>query len=540
MEKKVEHKGKKLPAYLRYWGLKKNPFALAPDPDMMYMSKQHQECLLRLKFTVISGKGGALIISENAGDGKTTLLKKFMETIKDDVGSEVNIAFLDHPTLSVNEMLAEISRQFGVDDIDVDNKINILNSMRRKLVELKESGYKNVIIIDEGQMLANNPEMLQELRILMNLVHNGEFLLSFILSGQKPLEPAIRNMPEFWQRLPVRFFLRNLDYYDTKKLIQHRIKMAGGDADKIFSETAYKGIYNFSEGTPRVILSIADLALVIGHSMYSKRIDFAEISQAAGDMNKGGESYHYFKYLEDEAVDKLEEEKIKCPFCETFIDKDLVYCPNCNSLVNKDETKQMFKCESCGMLNLEGQMFCSFCGNLLLKMCPQCGFHNPVGRTVCEGCGFVFNEKSGKSKNLVKEFKNGVLVNFPSYADVKEVEYMFSNEEPLMMVKPKITLGGYSPKLKYYDGSAKVLKNFSCVFVLTTGGFSFLGKKDSFYIPFHQIERVDLTMEKRSKMLISVKNSDKRLLCSLPFPEEKKSKLLIIINKYLKGLKEVL
>ncbi len=539
MEKNIENKEKKIPAYLRYWGLKKNPFALAPDPDMMYMSKQHQECLLRLKFTVVSGKGGALIISENAGDGKTTLLKKFMETIKEDVGTEVNIAFLDHPTLSVNEMLAEIARQFGVEGIDVTNKISILNSMKEKLKELKDNGYKNIVIIDEGQMLANNPEMLQELRILMNLVHQGEFLLSFILSGQKPLEPAIRNMPEFWQRLPVRFFLRNLDYFDTKKLIQHRIKVAGGEAEKIFSETAYKGIYNFSEGTPRVILSIADLALVIGHSMYSKKIDFAEISQAAGDMNKGGESYHYFKYLEDETVDKLEEEKIKCPFCQTFIEKDLIYCPNCNSLVNKEEGKKMYKCDNCGMLNLEGQMFCSFCGNLLLKMCPQCGFHNPVGRNICEGCGYLFHN-DGESENLLKQFKNSIRTNFPEYLNVSTIIHMFPNEEPLLLVKPKLTIKGFSPKFTYLDENGQQLKNFVCAFILTTGGFSFLGKKDSFNIPFHQIEKVDSTIDKNSKFIAKIKNSEKRILFTLPFKEGQKSQLIITLNKYLNGLKEVL
>ncbi len=538
MDKGIEKKEKKIPAYLRYWGLKKNPFALAPDPDMMYMSKQHQECLLRLKFTVVSGKGGALIISENAGDGKTTLLKKFMETIKDDVGTDVKIAFLDHPTLSVNEMLAEIARQFGVEGVDVTNKINILNSMKEKLKELKDSGYKNVVIIDEGQMLANNPEMLQELRILMNLVHEGEFLLSFILSGQKPLEPAIRNMPEFWQRLPVRFFLRNLDYHDTKRLVQHRIKMAGGDADKIFSETAYKGIYNFSEGTPRVILSIADLALVIGHSMYSKKIDFAEISQAAGDMNKGGESYHYFKYLEDEAVDKLEEEKVKCPFCQSFIDKDLIYCPNCNSLVKQEEGKKMYRCDSCGMLNLEGQMFCSFCGNLLLKMCPQCGFHNPVGRRVCEGCGFVFGDGGG-AKDLLRQFKNSIIQNFSEYLDVSEITHMFSSEEPLLLIKPRLTFKGYIPRFRYLDGGKKSIKNFSCAFVLTTGGFSFLGKKDSFYIPFHQIEKIDSTVEKKPKFIVRIKDSDNRLLFTLPLKDNQQTQFIIILNKYLDDLKEV-
>ena len=60
--------------YLEYWDLTRAPFSLAPCPDDLYMSKQHGECLLRLKYGVMAGKGGSLLISQNAGDGKTTVV----------------------------------------------------------------------------------------------------------------------------------------------------------------------------------------------------------------------------------------------------------------------------------------------------------------------------------------------------------------------------------------------------------------------------------------------------------------------------------
>ena len=62
--------------YIDYWALTRPPFALAPCPENLFLSKQHRECLLRLKFAVLAGKGGALLISENAGDGKTTVLRR--------------------------------------------------------------------------------------------------------------------------------------------------------------------------------------------------------------------------------------------------------------------------------------------------------------------------------------------------------------------------------------------------------------------------------------------------------------------------------
>ena len=85
-----------------------------------------------------------------------------------------------------------------------------------------------------------------------------------------------------------------------------------------------------------------------------------------------------------------------------------------------------------------------------------------------------------------------------------------------------------------------MIKNFHCSFILTTGGISFLGKKDSFYIPFHQIEKIESTVEKNPKFIIRVKNSEKRILFTLPLKNAHKSQLIIILNKYLAGLKEVL
>ncbi|MFC1544580.1 ExeA family protein, partial [Gemmatimonadota bacterium] len=239
------------------------PFSLTPDPEMLYMSRQHQEGLLRLKYAVVSNKGGALLISENAGDGKTSLLARLRGELDDYYKGNCRIVFIDHPTLTANQMVGEIARQLGVGGNSTD-KLSLLNDLRTFLLKRHEHGEKCVVMLDEGQMLCHRPDLLQELRILLNFCVSDAFLLTFILSGQKPLDETIRAMPEFYQRLPVRFFLRNLNMDDTRELIRHRLKMAGSNpARELFSEDGYAGIYNHSKGCPRVICSVADLALVI-------------------------------------------------------------------------------------------------------------------------------------------------------------------------------------------------------------------------------------------------------------------------------------
>ncbi|MBI5135971.1 MAG: AAA family ATPase [Nitrospirae bacterium] len=285
-----------LPAYLEYWGLKQAPFSLAPNPRMFYLSDQHRECLMRLKFAIHSGKGGALLISENAGNGKTTTLNLLMRELSEDPSGRFRIAYLDYPTMTPEQMVGEIARQLGVGKISGD-KVADMNALRDLLRSNHVRGLHSLVIVDEGQMMADRPDLLQEFRILLNCCSAGEFLLSFILSGQAPLEPAVRAMPEFWQRLPVRFFLKDLHQADTSGMIRHRLAIAGATRD-IFTPIALEGIYRYSKGCPRVICAVADLALVVGHSNQSRQADFAEVSQACSDMEHSGSSYHYFNFLE--------------------------------------------------------------------------------------------------------------------------------------------------------------------------------------------------------------------------------------------------
>jgi type II secretory pathway predicted ATPase ExeA len=330
-----------LPEYLKYWGLNKAPFSLTPDPDMLYLSKQHQEGLIRLKYAVISNKGGALLVSENAGDGKTSLLTKLTRDLEEQYMGGCRVVFIDHPTLTANQMVIEISRQLGVGTTTTD-KLTLLNELRRFLMECHEQKLKCVVILDEGQMLCHRPDLLQELRILLNFCVADAFLLTFILSGQRPLDETLRGMPEFYQRLPVRFFLKNLDRNDTREMIRHRLHLAGNpESREIFSEDGYTGIFNYSKGCPRIICSVADLALVIAHSRYSEQVDFVAVSQACSDMNRTDGSYHYFYFLKSFSEEAGSQEQVDastleapqsgrlCLNCGTRNPNEVKFCPEC-------------------------------------------------------------------------------------------------------------------------------------------------------------------------------------------------------------------
>lgn len=284
--------------YLRYWGLCRPPFSLTPDPEMLYMSQQHQECLLRLRYAIATNKGGALLISDQAGDGKTSLLYKLVSETKREFGEESRVAFFSHPVLTPTQMVREITKRLGAERVYREKTRN-LDALRELLLARHGKGAKSVVIVDEGQMLRDKSELLEELRTLLNFSVSDSFLLTFILSGQRPLEEAIKSRPEFWQRLPVRFFLRNLDERDTGKLVKHRIRVAGGVDREIFTPEALREVYRYSRGCPRVICSIADMSLVVGFSRRTREVDAPEVSQAHADSQSGGGSaFLYYHFLE--------------------------------------------------------------------------------------------------------------------------------------------------------------------------------------------------------------------------------------------------
>ncbi len=396
-------------SYLDYWNLKRPPFTLTPDPGMLYMGAQHSECLMRLKYAIHSHKGGSLLVSDNAGNGKTSILRRLIQDLNTDYEGRIRTVFIDHPTLTPTQMVSEIGRQLGGEE-QFRDKIRALNVLRDKLYMLYNDDVRAVVIVDEGQMLQERPDLLGELRILLNFCVADAFLLSFIFSGQKPLDRVLRDMPEFWQRLPVRFFLKNLNAQETKNLVRFRIEQVGGDPD-IYKDDAHEGIYRFSDGCPRIICSVADLCLVVGFANQRRRIGFVEVSQACRDMDNTGDSYHYFHFLETRskklkqvaAVQEVSKSPPVNPEEMIVGDAGLKYFnPEKVQSIEKTETDDVEEsfpvpdeiyCPVCGGKNSPDVSFCTQCNNSLFVRCPKCGERQPAGNETCQSCSCNIREE---------------------------------------------------------------------------------------------------------------------------------------------------
>ena len=66
--------------YAQFFGLKHEPFSIAPDPRYLFMSERHREALAHLLYG-LKGGGGFVLLSGEIGAGKTTVCRCFLEQV---------------------------------------------------------------------------------------------------------------------------------------------------------------------------------------------------------------------------------------------------------------------------------------------------------------------------------------------------------------------------------------------------------------------------------------------------------------------------
>src|SRR5881392_1564036 len=95
--------------YASYFGLRSEPFAIAPDPHYLFMSERHREALAHLLYGV-GGGGGFVLLTGEIGTGKTTLCRLFLEQIP----AHCNVAYIFNPKLTALELLQSICEEFRI------------------------------------------------------------------------------------------------------------------------------------------------------------------------------------------------------------------------------------------------------------------------------------------------------------------------------------------------------------------------------------------------------------------------------------------
>ena len=264
--------------YENFWGLKEKPFENTPDPRFIYYSQQHKEAIARMLYVVREHKGAALLTGEY-GSGKTLLSRVLWHELQQE--NKFQSVFILNPRLSGIEFIQEIVHQLGGRDVP-PNKIDLFHTLHKMLFANYNLGKHSVIVIDEAQAIEDR-NIFEEVRLLLNFQLDNAFLLTIILLGQPELKYSVMSLPQFMQRMAVRYHLKAFDEQESKEYVLHRLSVSGAQKE-IFDAEALHEIYACSQGIPRRINTICDLALLVGFGSSLSLIDKGVITKINQDL----------------------------------------------------------------------------------------------------------------------------------------------------------------------------------------------------------------------------------------------------------------
>lgn len=263
--------------YNDHFGFLERPFSLSPDPGFLFLSKAHARALTVFEYGLVT-RAPLTVVTGEVGTGKTTLIQALLQRTEDDV----TIGLISNARGDRGDLLRWVLNAFDVPVPEGADYVALFQTFQDFVLGEYAAGRHVALIVDEAQNLG--ADTLEELRMLTNINSGKDELLQIILVGQPELRDLIRQpaLRQFAQRVTAVYHLEAMDPDTTRDYIGHRLRHAGGTG-KEFSPEAIRYIHEESEGIPRVVNKLCDLALVYASSAGETTVNLSTIKELIRD-----------------------------------------------------------------------------------------------------------------------------------------------------------------------------------------------------------------------------------------------------------------
>jgi general secretion pathway protein A len=270
--------------YLGFYGLRQDPFRLAPDPRFLHLAEPHRNAL-RSMLEGVSARKGLQVATGPVGTGKTTLLYCLQHILAHEASPQhpVRSAFVVNPTLSQKEFYEAL-----LDELEMpaqESKPASLRELHRLLLKASRENGNVVVIVDEAHLIS--PAVLEEIRLLANLDNYPKSVLQIILCGQPELMVQLRSpeLSALRQRIAIYSHLRVLTLAESRSYVAERLHVAGLAGESPFIGAAVEEIHRLSGGVPRVINLLCDRTLTIAFRQEMKKVGTDCVVEAAEELS---------------------------------------------------------------------------------------------------------------------------------------------------------------------------------------------------------------------------------------------------------------
>jgi type II secretory pathway predicted ATPase ExeA len=266
--------------YEAFFHFQGRPFLAAPRVDRYVPADAFEAARQALARCIQRAEGAGLLVGP-AGTGKTLLLEMLAGQFRESYA----VALLSDVHLGTRRALLQaILFQLNLPYRGLDE-----GELRLLLLDhlgANRDGRCLLLLVDEAHTLPMR--LLEEVRMITNLAHQGLPRVRLVLAGSAALEERLANpkLASLAQRITARCYLQSLAAMETDTYIRKQIAAVGGNPDAIFSDDARRAVYQATDGVPRLINQLCDHALVMAFAGGRTRLEAAGIQEAWSDLQQ--------------------------------------------------------------------------------------------------------------------------------------------------------------------------------------------------------------------------------------------------------------
>ena len=267
--------------YESFFGFTRRPFAAIPQAHFYFPATAIETAKKTLSRCIDRSEGPALVIGQ-AGTGKTLLCHLLREHFRE----RFQLCHLANSRLcSRRALLQAVLFELKLEYRELEEgelRLSLIDFISSS--DLAKEGL--LLLVDEAHSIPN--PLLEEMRMITNLVRNGESRVRLVLVGLPQLEErfASPKLESFSQRIAARCYLDTLTRAETTQYIRFQLTRAGAKSDGVIDEDAMRVVHATTDGVPRLVNQLCDHALVMAAVGGCSRLDSGVIQKAWTDLQQ--------------------------------------------------------------------------------------------------------------------------------------------------------------------------------------------------------------------------------------------------------------
>ncbi len=267
--------------YLQFFGLSHDPFPVAPDNSIFFVSRFTNQILNNISQGILHRKGFMLLIGE-VGLGKTTLSRRIIEILEENC---VEVSLILQSFYQETDLLKEINKDFGIENCEFDNLSALMGQLTDFLLAKNQNNINCAIVIDDAQNLSY--KSLELIRMISNLEADRKKLVQVLLVGQPELMEKLNShgLRQLKNRVTVLQESRPLEKSELARYLRFKLAMAGDTGKIILKKGVVNKLYKITSGNLRMVNILMGIVLMSAFSDKTFIIKPKFIQQAGNTLD---------------------------------------------------------------------------------------------------------------------------------------------------------------------------------------------------------------------------------------------------------------